>query len=160
MALVMASSCTLCSILVCLPSCFHGVWLFGTPGTAARQAPLSLEFSRQAYWSGLPCPPPGESSWPRDRTTISYVRLHWQTGSLLLAPAGKPSSYLCNNWQCWSIYSLPNSVCHPTIHFLEPLLPVNPRKRTGMCMFLKYFTFQQVNLAFASNTLSKLFLQV
>ena len=27
--------------------------------TAARQAPLSMGFSRQEYWSGLPCPPPG-----------------------------------------------------------------------------------------------------
>ena len=28
--------------------------------TVARQAPLSLGFSRQKYWSGLPCPPPGD----------------------------------------------------------------------------------------------------
>ena len=33
--------------------------LFATPWTAARQAPLSMGFSRQEYWSGLPCPPPG-----------------------------------------------------------------------------------------------------
>ena len=31
-----------------------------TPWTVARQAPLSMEFSRQEYWSGLPCPPPGD----------------------------------------------------------------------------------------------------
>ena len=31
-----------------------------TPWTAAYQAPLSLEFSRQEQWSGLPCPPPGD----------------------------------------------------------------------------------------------------
>ena len=30
-----------------------------TPWTAAHQAPLSMGFSRQGYWSGLPCPPPG-----------------------------------------------------------------------------------------------------
>ena len=30
-----------------------------TPGTVACQAPLSLEFSRPEYWSGLLCPPPG-----------------------------------------------------------------------------------------------------
>ena len=30
------------------------------PWTVARQAPLSVEFSRQEYWSGLPCPPPGD----------------------------------------------------------------------------------------------------
>ncbi|CAI9158760.1 unnamed protein product [Rangifer tarandus platyrhynchus] len=31
-----------------------------TPWTAARQAPLPMGFSRQEYWSGLPCPPPGD----------------------------------------------------------------------------------------------------
>ena len=28
--------------------------------SVARQAPLSMGFSRQGYWSGLPCPPPGD----------------------------------------------------------------------------------------------------
>ena len=36
------------------------VRLFETPWTIARQAPLSTGFSRQEYWSGLPCPPPGD----------------------------------------------------------------------------------------------------
>ena len=31
-----------------------------TPWTVARQAPLSMGFSRQEYWSGLPCPPSGD----------------------------------------------------------------------------------------------------
>ena len=31
-----------------------------TPWTVARQAPLPTGFSRQEYWSGLPCPPPGD----------------------------------------------------------------------------------------------------
>ena len=39
-------------------SCFSPVWLFVTPWTVAYQAPLSVGFSRQEYWSGLPCPPP------------------------------------------------------------------------------------------------------
>ena len=35
-----------------------------TPWTAARQAPLSMDFSRQEYWSGLPFPsPPGNLKW-------------------------------------------------------------------------------------------------
>ena len=34
------------------------VRLFATPWTVARQAPLSMGFSRQEYWSGLPFPPP------------------------------------------------------------------------------------------------------
>ena len=37
----------------------HCAQLFVTPSTAARQAPLSIEFSRQEYWSGLPFPSPG-----------------------------------------------------------------------------------------------------
>ena len=36
------------------------VQLCETPGTVARQAPPSVEFSRQEYWSGLPFPSPGD----------------------------------------------------------------------------------------------------
>ena len=36
------------------------VRLFVTPWTVTRQAPLSIEFSRQEYWSGLPFPSPGD----------------------------------------------------------------------------------------------------
>ena len=36
------------------------VRLFVTPWTVACQAPLSMGFSRQEYWSGLPCLPPGD----------------------------------------------------------------------------------------------------
>ena len=39
---------------------FSRVQLFVTQWTVARQAPLFMEFSRQEYWSGLPCPPPGD----------------------------------------------------------------------------------------------------
>ena len=41
-------------------SCFSHVWLFATPWTVAHQAPLSSGFSKQGYWSGWPCPPPGD----------------------------------------------------------------------------------------------------
>ena len=44
----------------CVLNHFSCVRLFATPWTLARQAPLSMEFSRQAYWSGLPCLPPGD----------------------------------------------------------------------------------------------------
>ena len=39
-------------------SWFSHVQLFATLWTVARQASLSTGFSRQEYWSGLPCPPP------------------------------------------------------------------------------------------------------
>ena len=45
---------------LCLLSQFSCVWLFVTLWTVAHQGPLSLEFSRQEYWSGLPFRPPGD----------------------------------------------------------------------------------------------------
>ena len=47
-----------CHCPVCAQSLSH-VWLLATPWTRACQAPLTMGFSRQAYWSGLPSPPPG-----------------------------------------------------------------------------------------------------
>ena len=52
---------------------FSCVQLFVTLWTAPCQAPLSIGFSRQEYWSELPCPLPGESSQPRDRTQVSFI---------------------------------------------------------------------------------------
>ena len=46
---------------------------FVTPWTVAHQAPLSMGFSRQECWSGLPCPSPGVYSRPRDATHISCI---------------------------------------------------------------------------------------
>ena len=39
---------------------FSHVQLVATLWTVDHQAPLSMGFSRQEYWSGLPCPPPGD----------------------------------------------------------------------------------------------------
>ena len=51
-----------------------------TPGTVACQAPLLMAFSRQEYWSGLPCPPPGDL--PTQGSNLSLLcLLHWQVGS-------------------------------------------------------------------------------
>ena len=44
----------------CVLSCFGHVQLYVTLWTIAHQAPLSMGFFRQEYWSGLPCPPPGD----------------------------------------------------------------------------------------------------
>ena len=64
-------------------SLLNHVWLFATPWTVACQAPLSIEFSRQEYWSGLPLPSPGDLPWPRDRTRVScigrHILYHWAT---------------------------------------------------------------------------------
>ena len=45
------------------------------PKTVGCQAPLSIRFSRQEHWSGLPCPPPGDLSNPGFKPT-SCVVLH------------------------------------------------------------------------------------
>ena len=45
---------------VCMLSHFSHVRLFAILWTVARQAPLSMGFSREEYWSGLPCPSPGD----------------------------------------------------------------------------------------------------
>ena len=47
----------------------HVCWLFETPWTVARQAPLSTGVSRQEYWSGLPYPPPGDPPDPGIKST-------------------------------------------------------------------------------------------
>ena len=48
------------SDFVLVISCFSHVQLFATLWTVAHQALLSMGFSRQGYWSGLPFPPPGD----------------------------------------------------------------------------------------------------
>ena len=62
------------------------VQLFASLRTVARLAPLSVGFSREEYWSGLPCPPPGHLPDPGVKLA-SLCLLHWQAGSLLLVPA-------------------------------------------------------------------------
>ena len=56
----------LCSLHLdcCVLSRFSCVWLFVTPWTAARQVCLSVGFSRQESWSGLPCPLPEDLPHP------------------------------------------------------------------------------------------------
>ena len=65
------------------------VQLFATSWTLACQPPLSVEFSRQEYWSRLPFFFSRGSPLPRDRTCTPLCLLHWQMGSLPAEPPGK-----------------------------------------------------------------------
>ena len=47
------------------------VLVWRVPGTVACQTALSIGFSRQEHWNGLPFASPGESSQPRDQTQVS-----------------------------------------------------------------------------------------
>ena len=57
-----------------------------TPCTVADQVPLSMGVFRQEYWSGLPCPPPGDLPDPGIEHTSPLCPL---------APPGKPFLKLC-----------------------------------------------------------------
>ena len=62
------------------------VQLFVTPWTIVHQAPLSMEFSRQEYWSGLPFPSPGALPNPGIEPRSPAL----QADALLSEPPGKP----------------------------------------------------------------------
>ena len=53
----------------CMPSHFSCFQLFMTLWIVAHQPPLSMVFSRQEYWSGSPCPPPGDLLTPGVKPT-------------------------------------------------------------------------------------------
>ena len=77
-----------CAVL----SCFSHVWLFATLWTVAGQAPLSMGFSRQEYWSGLPRPPPGDLPDPgfehASLTTPALAGRFFTTSATWEAPTG------------------------------------------------------------------------
>ena len=62
------------------------VLLFATPWTAAYQAPPSMGFSRQEYWSGVPLPSPGDLPDPGIEPRSPVL----QMDSLLFEPPEKP----------------------------------------------------------------------
>ena len=61
---------------------------FATPTPVARQVPLSMGFSRQEYWSGVPFPSPGDIPDPG----IELVSPTLQADSLPLSHQGSPQS--------------------------------------------------------------------
>ena len=72
---------------VCVLSC---ILLFGTPWTVAHQAPLSMEFSRQEYCSGLPVPSAGDLPNPGIKHA-SLASPALAGGFFTTVPPGKPS---------------------------------------------------------------------
>ena len=62
------------------------IQLFATPRTVARQAPLSMGFSREEYWSGLPFPSPGDLPDPGIKPRSPVL----QADSLPSESPGKP----------------------------------------------------------------------
>ena len=94
---------------VCVWESFSCVRPFATLWTEALQAPLSMGFSRQEYWSGLPCPPPGDLRDPVNETDPPTL----QADSLPFELSGLPfynslsrnqNCYLKNNKLCSFLY--------------------------------------------------------
>ena len=85
---------TLCCVLAVL-SCFSPVWFYLTLWTVACQASLSKGFSRQEYWSGLPCPPPrdlpGTEIKPKSLMSLALVDKFLTTSATWETP-------LCTTW--------------------------------------------------------------
>ena len=78
---------------------FSRVWLFGTPWTVARQAPLSMWFSRQESWSGLPCLPPGNLPDPGIKSESPAL----QANSLPLSHQANSRNRVGSQTQvCWT----------------------------------------------------------
>ena len=115
------------SLLLLLLSRFSRVRLFATPETAAHQAPLSLGFSRQEHWSGLPFPSPMHESekWKWSRSVVSdSSRSHGLQPTRLLHP-----------------WDFPGKSTRVGCHFLLLLDSLPITKSNLHCLFLRNLTF-------------------
>ena len=79
---------SLCACMLCFSCVQHRETLW----TVAGQALLSVGFSRQEHWGGLPYPPPGDLPNPRIKSTSLMSPA--LAGTLPLMPLGKPSPFL------------------------------------------------------------------
>ena len=75
---------------MCVLSHFSPVQLFATPWTVAHQASLSMGFSRQDYWSGLPFPPSGDLPGPGIEPMSLALADGFFTTELTGKPPGNP----------------------------------------------------------------------
>ena len=87
-------------------SCFSPVWLLEILWTVACQALLSMRFSRQEYWGGLPCPPPRDLPDQGSNSCLLYLLL-WQV------PPGKHSiALVLSRFSCVRLFTIPCTVAH------------------------------------------------
>ena len=94
----------------CMLSHFSRVLFFSTPCTIARQAPQSMGFLRQEYWSELPCPPPGDLPNPGVKPE-SLMSPALAGEFLTTSTTWEVLLYRCC---CCSVAQLYPTLCHPT----------------------------------------------
>ena len=75
------------------------VQLFMTPSIVARQTPLSMEFARQEYWSGLPFPTPEDLPNPRIEP-VSLEPPALAGGFFTIVPSGRPLRWYIPRNKC------------------------------------------------------------
>ena len=91
----------MCTVCVCVRACvFSCVWLFVTPWTVVFQAPLSMGFSRQEYWSGLPFS--FHEIFQTQIELLSPVSPALAGRFFTTEPSGKPR-WSTNPYRCWKI---------------------------------------------------------
>ena len=97
----------------CMHACSVMSNSFATPWTVAHQAPLSMEFFRHEYWSGLPLPPPGDLPTTGIEFTSSVAPelaggffttcATWEACNVILFSQKKEqSNAICSNMDGWT----------------------------------------------------------
>ena len=108
-------------LLLCVKSFSH-VWLLVTPWTVACQAPLSMGFSRQEYWSEFPFPSPGDL--PDSGIKPMTLRSPMLAGGFFTTePPGKPEVHIIlPQMAAWCNYTfLGSSFQNLRCHFWDPI---------------------------------------
>ena len=115
--------CVCVCVCVCVFSC---VQLLVTPWSVVHQAPLSMEFSRQAYWGGLVFPSPGNLSHHR----LNLHLLSWQADSLPPVPPWSQFSSVTQSCLTLCDHGLPcpspmPGACSDSHESIELMMPAN-----------------------------------
>ena len=124
-------------------SCFSYVWLFAPLWTIARQSALSMGFSRQEDWPGLPWPPPGDLPDPGIKPP-SLMLPALAAGSLPLVPPGKYNVNII-------LYAPGNQNIHVTC-FIDTLTFLQWWSGTEHIISLKYACMSWSYGAYSGNT--------
>ena len=130
---------------------FSHVWLFVTLWTVAHQAPLPVGFSRQEYWSGLPCSPPGDLPNPgvesvsllspalaggffTTSTTWEAFWFHRRAYSSIFFPLAQLGIFIAFQWNKGTSFSYKKK---SQSSYLEHCLLMRKSPAISLCLFLE-----------------------
>ena len=118
------------------------VWLFAILWTVACQAPLSMGFSMQEYWSGLPFPSPGESSRPGIKlgSPALQATLYCLSHQGIPKSGSQDSANFLDFIFDYSLQKRLSSYKHPTIMLDDKIKGCNPKTSSLVISILLIFT--------------------